>query len=60
MTITWTDLKKAQYEIMCLRAKLLGLYRKIGKQHPDVCFDPDCDGTCQCEFHPFEKESGHD
>lgn len=44
------------YEIKRLRGCILGLYRELGKKHKDVCFDPDCDGTCCLDKHPFEWE----
>ena len=50
-------------EIRRLRGCILWLYRELGKAHPLVCFDPDCDGTCgdpetPAMKHPFEWEKG--
>lgn len=39
-----------------LRNCIYGLYKELGKKHKNVCFDPDCDGTCYLEKHPYAEE----
>lgn len=48
--------QQLEFEIQRLRNCIYGLYKEIGSKHKDICFDPDCDGTCQLDKHPYAKE----
>lgn len=39
-----------------LRGHIYGLFVELKDAHPEVCFDPDCDGICCESKHPFRAE----
>ena len=51
-----TKIKIRVDENQRLRNCIYGLYKALGKKNPNVCFDPDCDGTCGIETHPYSQE----
>lgn len=55
--------RKMGAEVDALKGRIYGLYLRLkdgttkeGKRIGDaICFDPDCDGSCGIDEHPYKK-----